>query len=1185
MMNRDNAAGFRKTIFKKIVLLSIGFLLISRVGLAQKKNVTQRFVPNNTVPTLSIDFKKVPLGKALNKVAQKTGIGLSYETTAMPSKRITYKMKNASLYDILDALLKNTGLYFVLSKNRNTILIKKHHVKEAIKQGTVTGVVTNAQSGKPLPGVNIKVKGTTTGTTTNAKGHYSLSVSSLQDTLVFSYIGYKTKMVPIRGRTNVTVKLVSKTISGKQMVVIGYGKEQRQNITGAVSSVSGKQLKDEPTSSLAGALAGRLSGVSITKNQGGPGAGTRVRIRGTSSITQGNSPLYIVDGVQVNDALSTLSPSEIKSVTVLKDAAATAIYGARGSNGVVLITTKKGHNMPLKVTYNGSVGTRHIVNKLNVMNPYHFVRYQYMLYNLNTSQQMKRNFQLRYGRPQDFNIYHNMPMVNWQDRVFGRSAIENKNELTFTGGSKGDTYRVTLNHLGEQGIMLNSGFHRSFISFKFDHEKQNSPFQFGLNVRYDRQGTNGEGTGTGGTSSSSHLRNAVRYKPYLAPGQKNEIHQFRPQYAQRTNLVNPVLLFNNRIEHNNENELLLNGDASYNFTKHLTLKSRVGWVDQSTNDNRFNGPVTNEARRNNYQPIVNMGTGDEITLTNNNTLHYKNTFATNNKIDLLLGQEVQHTSYKSSNVTTKWLPKHITAAHAFANIQKANPPSGKVQPKPTTSQYNESLLSYFGRIKYNYSDKYLATFTLRDDGSSKFPPKNRYKTFPSGAIAWRISNQKFLSNVNWLSNLKLRLSYGTTGNDDIGNNLYQTEYVTGGKFNYAFHNSVSSGLGPNALANANIRWETTISKDAGLDFSFLNSRIHGSVDVYVDNSKHLLLQKQIPVSSGFSQQIQNVGSTRNKGIELQIGGNIVQTGNFQWNANLNISANRNKITSLGKDAAGNPLHSYLKESGWVNNLQDFKVAVGQPVGEYYGYVTDGYYHVNDFNYNSTTHQYTLKKGVPSDSKIALGRNSVHPGDIKLKDLNGDGKITQADRKVLGNAQPKFHGGLSQTFDYKDLSLSVMVRYAYGNKEYNANKINFTTSYIYTDQNMLSSIANRFKWFNKKGNMVTNPHELKALNSGKNIHWDPPKGQYFLRSSAIENASYIRISNVTLSYSIPQHFFNNIKYLSKIRVYGTVHDLYTFTGYSGYNPLASTRGSTLTYGVDYASYPLNRYVLGGLSITF
>ncbi|MFT3825392.1 MAG: TonB-dependent receptor [Chitinophagaceae bacterium] len=1053
----------------------------------------------------------------------------------------------------------------------------------------VKGRVLDDSTSAPLSDVNVLVSGTTTGTQTDKDGKFSVKIPAdgKKHHLSFSITGYVAQIVEadlFAASGDVAVRLKKEVKDLEDVVVIGYAAVKRRDVTGSVSSVAAKDLKDVPVNSIAEALAGRLAGVQVTTTEGKPGADIMVRVRGGGSVTQDNSPLYIVDGIQVDNAMSLLTPQEIQSIDVLKDAASTAIYGARGANGVVLITTKGGKEMKTRVSYDGYAGVRSVLNKLDVLKPYDFVQYQYQRYN--GSADDRTSFQNKYGRWEDLDIYKNMPFTDWQDELFGRDAWNKTHTVSLVGGSKTTTFSLNLSNTNEDGVMLESGFKRTLASFKFDH-RASDRLRVGFSARYSRQRVDGVGTSNTGSQGNNRLRNAVRYKPFIAESEVNDVDVFDPDYANLTNLTNPVLLAHNELKYDYRNDINVNGYFSYELIKNLTFRSVLGITNTNAKTNQYNGSITSVARSNANMPIVNMATGENLTLTNSNTLNYKTTINRSHNIDLLVGQEINEKTNKTFNATVKWMPVDLTPEQAFAGIQKATPPTGQIQDPPTTSEAQEKLLSFFGRAMYNYNGRYLLTVTMRYDGSSKFAKGRRFASFPSAALAWRISEENFMRNVDFFSDLKLRVSFGTSGNNRIDNDMFRTVFGTNTS-SYAFEEAVTPGIAPpSTLSNPYLKWETTIARNIGLDFSIFNNKVTGSLDFYRNTTRDLLLNAVIPLTSGSTSQYQNTGKTENTGIELQLGTTIINNKNFTWSANFNISGNRNKIVSLGLDATGHAMQSYYTSSGWVNALNDFKVEVGKPVGQYYGFITDGFYTVDDFNYNSANQTYTLKSDVPNSSAAALGNRAPQPGDLKLKKLSSKASMTidDEDKTVLGNSQPKFMGGLNQQFVYKGFDLSVFVNWSVGNKTYNANRMEFTTTYQYKDNNMLAEVANRYKLFDANGNKVTDPAALSAMNTNATM-WTPSLGNYFLHSYAIEDASFLRISNLTIGYSLPASLLKKTKVFSRFRFYLTVNNLYTFTKYSGYDPEANTRRSTpLTPGVDYAAYPRSRFILGGVNVSF
>lgn len=968
-----------------------------------------------------------------------------------------------------------------------------------------------------------------------------------------------------------------------EVVLVGYSKVSKADVTNAVGSVKADAVKDMPVNSAAEAIQGRVAGVQVMASEGSPGADIEIKVRGGTSITQSNAPLYIVDGIQMDNALSIISPKEIESIEVLKDAASTSIYGSRGANGVVLITTKGGRKKAItSINYNGYTGVRKIMNTIPVMDPYEFVMYQYELYNKGGIAEDITTFGTRYGSFNELESkYKNIKKRDWQDELFGQEAFNFTHNLSVTGGSEKSAFSLTLNHVEEDGIMLNSGFRRSMANFKYDYDISKK-LKVGFNARYSRQLISGAGTSATGSQGTNRLRNAVRYQPFEG-GSNVPIDDFDPNYATITNLVNPLILNDNEIKDNRTNDLLLNAYLNYNITKDLTFRSVVGYVQRDNSVNQFWGTVTSDARANNNQPIVQLTRSQTRRITNTNTLNYTKKFG-DHKLDLLIGQETVQTDGESSNTYVKWFPTSILPNEAFSNIQAAIPPSGMIQDAPRTAALPpDRLVSFFGRANYIYNNKYIATVSLRADGTNMFAPGNRWGTFPAVSLAWKLKQENFLKDKEWLEELKLRFGYGLAGNNRITPFLYDTFFTTSADYGYTFGSGVTPGATTgNILKNENVKWEATVSKNLGLDFGFFNGRLYGSVDGYITDTKDLLILAKIPQTSGYEYQYQNSGKTRNKGIEVSLGGIIFNKENFTWKTDFNISANKNIIKSLGANVSANNDY-YLVASGWVNNLYDFIAKVGNPVGTYYGYVTEGRYEISDFDYNASTQTYTLKAGVPSSSAVANGSKPIQPGDLKLRDINNDGQITAADQTELGSAQPKFYGGFNQTFRYRNWDMSLFFNFSVGNKVYNANKIEFTSQYLYRDNNMAAEVADRWRWFDNNGVKVTDPAALAALNANTTM-WTPPQGNYILHSYAIEDGSFLRLNNVTLGYSLPKGSLESLS-IKNFRMYVTVNNLFTITGYDGYDPEASTRKNPLTPGVDYAAYPRSRFILTGVDITF
>jgi TonB-dependent starch-binding outer membrane protein SusC len=1042
----------------------------------------------------------------------------------------------------------------------------------------VKGQVTDVK-GETLPSVNVVLKGTQNGTITDLDGKFSLQIADAKTAqLVFSLIGFQTLSVEVGSQTEVNVTLAADDKLLDEVVAVGYADVNKRDVLGSVSSVGSKQLKDIPLSSAAEALAGRLAGVQVTSTEGSPGADVIIRVRGGGSITQDNAPIYIVDGIQVENALSVISPQDIASIDVLKDASTTAIYGARGANGVVIITTKSGKVGRTSVTYNGSFGYRQVANKADVLNPYEFVTWQWersRMIGPSDSSQLKS-----YGSYFDtLSVYKDRENISWQDKVFGRDAAYQNHNIAISGGTDKTNYNLSFTRNDEQGIQISSGFVRNLINFKLNH-KANDKFQFGFSTRYVNQTIDGIGTTSSGTRTTSRLRHSITYRPFLSNASQEEDFFDEELFLRSSQVINPLVMARAEYRARSSNNLNLSGNVALNQLlgiKGLSLKSTFGFDNNSRSDNQFFNKVTSTARNYGRQPVAAISDESVQTINNSNTLSYALKLANKQSLTFLVGQELYQTKLKRQSIETRYFPEDISPEKALANMTLGTPPTGSTQPAPKTyeSPYSR-IFSYFGRINYDMNKKFLASFSMRADRSTKFSYDNGLLYFPAASVAYRFTSEKIFKDNKWLSDGKIRAGLGNAGNNRISDLLYLQLYDVSGI--YALNHTVVPGFAPTALANKSLKWENTQSQNIGLDLGFFNNRIQLTLDAYQNTGNDLLLQVAIPPVSGYSTQLQNVGSTSNRGVEVQLSGDIVKKKNFTWNSSFNISANRNRVENLGG------LTQQTRNSGWQGSdgADDFLVKVGEPVGLMYGFVTDGWYKIEDFDYNATTKAYTLKTGIASSINIS---GTIRPGSLKIKDLNGDTLITtDKDRQVIGNATPKFIGGWNNQFAYKGFDLSVFVNFVYGNNIYNANHIEWTDG-TFPNLNLVGEMRDRWRNIDAAGALVTDPTALAALNVNAKT-WSPVNSQrYFLKSSDIEDGSFLRINNVTFGYTLPTLLSARLK-IQSLRVYGTVNNLKVFTNYSGFDPEVTARNSDpLTPGVDFAAYPRARVFVFGVNATF
>jgi TonB-linked SusC/RagA family outer membrane protein len=1041
----------------------------------------------------------------------------------------------------------------------------------------ITGTVTSSDGNQPVAGVTVTVKGSKNSVATDAQGIYRITVDGKATTLVFSSASYINYEASINGSSVIDVALLPDVKTGEDIVVVGYSSVRRKDLTGSVSSISSKQLKDIPLSSAAEALQGKLAGVTAVASEGAPGADIIIRVRGGGSITQDNSPLYIVDGVQVENALSVISPQDIATVDVLKDASTTAIYGARAANGVVIITTKGGRAGKTQVSYNGSFGWRELPKKMDVLSPYDFVVWQWE--RSRTNAQDSSNFASTYGKTWDtLSVYKNIPPINWQEEVFGGQAIYQNHNVSVNGGDKNTTFNLSATANREEGLLLESGFDRNLVNFKLDH-RVSDKLKVGITARYLDQKIRGAGTTNSGTRATNRLRHSITYRPFELATATGGIDDFdEAYYLASSGQTNPVLLTQAEYRKQASRAVYLTGYLNYTIIKNLVFRSTFGYDNLNVTTDLFFSKITATARNASSLPVASIGQQFNYTINNSNTLQYSlNNFKTHHDITVLVGQEVVDLRSKQNSIETRYFPADISPEKALANMGLGSAPSGSSQPLPFSFvQPPSRIFSLFGRVTYAYDDKYLATFNLRSDRSSKFAPANGSLVFPSGSLAWRFSREKFMENVSWLNDGKIRFGYGSVGNNRIDNLLYLQLYGVTGQ--YALNHSILPGFAPTALANPDLRWEKNTTMNFGLDLSFLRDRLNVTVDVYKNTAKDLLLSVNIPPTTGYTTQIQNIGSSSNKGIELQVNATPISKKDFSWNSNFNISFNKNRVESLGG------VQQITRNSGWQGSdgVDDYLVKVGQPAGLMYGFVTAGFYGISDFNYNSTTGAYTIKPGVPVNGVYG----SPQPGSLKWQDLNGDGVITaDGDRTVVGNANPDFTGGWTNQFTYKNFDLSIFVNFVVGNDVYNANKLEWTDG-AFPNLNMLNIMKDRWTNINPStGAIVTDPGELAKLNGNAKI-WTPVRVQrWWLHSWAVEDGSYLRFNNLTFGYTIPQRLLNKVK-ISTFRVYATVNNLATLTKYTGYDPdVTARRSDPLTPGVDFAAYPRSRTWVFGVNLTF
>lgn len=1048
----------------------------------------------------------------------------------------------------------------------------------------VKGKVTD-DAGLPLQGVNVQVKGTRTIVQTNANGEFSILVPATgKPELSISYAGFN-EVSLTAGREELSVKLVKSISTLDDVVVVGYTTVRKKDLTGATSSMAGRDIEKVPVSSVAEAMTGRLAGVQVTTTDGAPGAEIVIRVRGGGSVTQDNSPLYIVDGFPVS-SINEIATTDIVNIDILKDASSTAIYGARGANGVVIITTKSAKAGKTVISINSYVQGRTLPKKLEVLSPYEFVLAQYE-YARVRSQTDVNNFNKYFGVYEDFELYKAQKGTDWQEELFGGAAISQQHNVSLTGGTDKTKFSFSLTNNKDNGILVGSGYNRTYMNFKLNHELSNA-LKFELASRFTNTVTDGAGTSGG---SSLRISDGINTRPVNGIADQIIIDPTGPDddYEQfLKSLINPIELAAQDYRKRVDKAFNTNVALSWNVIKNLVFRSEFG-LNLSFGDNkRYYGPLTGESR--NVGGNLPLG---EITSYKNtnyrwaNTLNYKLKPGTIHDINFIVGQEILAGKVSSNFNRSKYFDANLQPEKLFANMALGTPDRYETFDGP-----GDNLMSFFGQAFYQLKSKYLFTLTARTDASSKFAPGKQWGVFPAMAVAWRISNEEFMKNVSFISDLKWRVSYGEAGNNRIQNDMWRRTYRINTNRPIGFGDVAQAywGAASTILVNPDLQWETTITRNTGLDFGLLNNRITGTLEFYWNTTKDLLVESDIPSYLGYSKQMRNIGQTSNKGAELSVNANIINKKDFQLSGFFNIGINRSKIDKL--DGVNEKPFSSNWAGTDLKSQDDYRAIVGQTVGLIYGYVTDGFYTVDDFDsYNATSRTYTLKQGVPNVGAF-LGGLSVRPGILKLKDLDGDEKITAADRQIIGSALPKHSGGFGFNAAYKGFDLATFFNWVVGNDVYNTGKIAFNMLYRTTYGNMLNTMNynDRFKYIDAAGNLVTDLAELAKLNANAKL-WSPfsmGTAAPVIHSWAIEDGSFLRLNNITLGYSLPKRLISGL-HMTKLRVYATVYNALLWTKYSGYDPeVSSTRSSSytaLTPGVDYSGYPKSRTYTIGLNVNF
>lgn len=1009
---------------------------------------------------------------------------------------------------------------------------------------TVTGTVVDAEGGEPLPGVTVMLQETDQGTATSSDGTYEIDAPS-DGVLTFSFVGYERQKVPINGRTTINIELQTDVAELGDVVVTGYGEQvERGNLTSSITSVSSEELDDVSSSNANALLQGRAAGVNIVQNSGTPGGGIKVRVRGATSINASNEPLYVIDGVPVSsdgnsavgvgnqgiNGLSTVNPQDIKSMEVLKDASATAIYGARGANGVVLITTKDGSAGDTQIDVGYSHGVKEFNNQIDMLNGPEFIK-MYVdgvygdFYGYGSWPEYEQRYQLAtqgipvvYGAPglswTDLGLPaidqyganpSEAPTTNWQDQVFN-TGITDEFNISAQGGDETTQYFLSGNYFNEHGIMKNAGFERLSGRLNLEHQISEKA-DISSRVSYSRSTTERL---ENDNNIYGVLTNAVLAYP-TAPV-RTEDGDYNSNIGAFSNPVSASQVTNDAIR----TRFIGNVEASYDIMDNLVVTGTASLDRYDLDEETYSPSFTNQG-----SPSGSgfYSIGLEQTWLTELRLAYTNDFGAHS-LNALGVVSYQETKFERTYADGQFYP-----SDDLTTINNAATTTGG------SSVTTNGLESYTGRVNYDYDDRYLVTLTGRVDGSSRFSEDNAYGIFPSASVAWRVTNEDFMEGVDAIDNLKVRLSAGITGNQSIGNFSYQ------GLYEVASY-SGTPALAPTQLANPDLRWEETTQYNAGIDLAVLEERLSVTIDGYIKQTDDLLLNRPVPATTGFTGFDSNIGSIENKGVELAINSINVQTQDFSWTTDFNISHNTNEVTALYQDQ---PF-----ASGFAN-----RVAVGEPLGAFYGYVSDGIWNTQEELDNA-----------------GYNAGPAQPGDVKFVDINGDGAITSDDQKILGSAQPDFTGGLTNTLQYKGFELSAFLQFSYGNEIFN-NAQGFYGHYGYAYNSWDRALD---RWTPE--NTDTNVPRASWFDSNQNTR----ESDFMMY-----DGSYMRLKSATIAYNFTAEQLEKVG-LRSVRIYATGQNLFTVTDYPGLDPEINTfDGSNTALGTDFFSYPHARSVQVGINI--
>lgn len=1101
---------------------------------------------------VSLKLQNVSLPDVFRAIEKQSDYTFAYDQKQLQPIRVSrVQFPNGSLQAVLAYLKKEASVDFLVVNHAISVQLKPTDLptkgRSAVEPTSrsnraLRGRVTDAGTGELIPGANILLKGTTIGTATDALGKYALSVPDESATLVFSAIGYATQEVLVRNETILDVRLQEDVNQLKEIVVIGYGTQKKSDLTGSVGSVKGNQLMERPAINAEQTLAGRIAGVNVSTNSGRPGGRTAIAIRGFSSLNASNTPLYVVDGIIWTNGISTINPSDIEAIDVLKDASSTAIYGTRGSNGVIIVTTKRGSKEGNQLSYNTyyTIGKLPTDRKADVLNSREWLSLEEDVYNnakkfdptgfaagkYQNPVEKRKNYLVgnTLGNRELFSLDKNgvaQPLydVDWSNESL-RTAISQGHNLSYTGKNDRTNYGIYLGYANENGIVKESFQKRYNVRTAIDQQLKKW-LTVGGTVSYARTEQGGVDDSNG---SYNVLRTTIEMVPFIPYKYADGAYGYAGDYAGLEKVDNPLTQIY-------ENKLLSTANT-FNGNTYARIKLIEGLEFTSTFGANLINNLTPTASSSKLgggssQNSASISTNETRFWQWSNRFNYTKKINTDHTVNLLLGAEKQKYNYLGFQAATRFAPDDY---YGYNNLGAGSTP---LAPSSSTNSYQ--LESYFGRVNYNFSDKYLVTATGRFDGSSRFGQNNKFAFFPSTAVAWRISQEEFLKNNRILSNLKLRASYGLTGNSEIGSyrsnaNLSTNSYIFGG--------TRASGSTIGTLANPDLKWEKTAQYDVGLEAGFFNNRITLDADVYLKKTTDLLLDAPVPATSGYVVSTRNIGNMENRGLEISLTTVNIENASFSWSSSFNFSLLKNRITALG-----------INNEDIIYGFKDLQLLrVGQSVGSFYGYSREGIWRTDQ-----------------ADQAAVYNKK---PGDVRILDVNKDGLINGNDRVIIGKGIADFYGTFANKFRYKNFDLLIEIQYSKGNDVFS---------------NIRNSGEGRFGIAN---NFATVLNSWTPTNQDAILEQVRPSGySYYMDTRKISDGSFIRGKNLSVGFTVPKALCS--KYgLNNVRVFVAAQNFFLLTRYYGYDPeVTNYDQSAFSQGVNYADYPKPRNLMFGAALNF